>query len=593
MKKIIFIFPVLLLFVACNDDFLERYPKTDITEEVFFSNVQDLETYTNSLYSPIGWSYDDKGTDNCFYTENTELFSMMRGELNEVTVGKWGGNWGAIRNINFFMDNYSKAEGGEADINHYVGIARLFRAVRYYGLVKRYHNVPWYSSALQTTDTELLYKTQDSRESVVDSIMADLEFAAKWIKEGSSKTRVNKQVALAVQARIALHEGTFRKYNSEFNLPDAEKYIRIAKDVSEELIASGNYSISYEKYQTYEPYESLFISEGLANNPEIILYRDYDKELGVYHNAHALFNYNHGLSNDLMLSYLYLDGDEAKPFNEVAGYESMPKYEVLENRDPRLKQTFMAPGFQAPNSTRPDVNKLTMGGFSQIKFYPRDRSHLGWAISYTDAPVIRYAEVLLMNAEAKAELNEISQGDVDATINLIRDRVNMPHLSIADANNQIDPFLENMYPKVSGSNKGVILEIRREWRVEFACEGKRYDNLMRWGEGQNFAKNVAGIYLDKLGYHDMNGDGEPDIAVVADQAGADAIPQEDLDQYKLVVYILDGNTFFLSEGDHGLVQNASQYNKHNWISPKYYLRPMNQEDILINENLKQTPFWAE
>lgn len=148
-------------------------------------------------------------------------------------------------------------------------------------------------------------------------------------------------------------------------------------------------------------------------------------------------------------------------------------------------------------------------------------------MSYADLPVIRYAEVLLMYAEAKAELGTLTQEDLDKTINVIRDRVEMPHATLAEWMSKIDPVQANRYVNVSSAQKGAVLEIRRERRIELACEGFRYDDLMRWGCGKLMEKAPEGMYVDKLGYIDITGDGQPDYALVKTQAEADAIPEED------------------------------------------------------------------
>lgn len=100
----------------------------------------------------------------------------------------------------------------------------MFRAILYYSKVKDYSDVPWYSCDLQTTDIDLLYKPQDPRTLVVDSIMADLDYAVHNMKDSYSTTVIYRNVALAIQARIALHEGTFRKYHPELNLDDGDRF---------------------------------------------------------------------------------------------------------------------------------------------------------------------------------------------------------------------------------------------------------------------------------------------------------------------------------------------------------------------------------
>jgi len=323
----------------------------------------------------------------------------------------------------------------------------------------------------------------------------------------------------------------------------------------------------------------------------MILIEDYDKSLGRMHNAQAMFDWTTSLSRDLMEDYLVIKDGNAIPFNQIEDYDKKTYLEIFENRDPRLGQTFMMPGFTRAGAALPARAKLSLGGYPQVKYSPRTYDQISWGLSYTDLPVIRYAEVLLMYAEAKAELGILTQMDVDATINAIRMRVGMPAASLSDWLANIDPVQANRYSNVSSQQKGAVLEIRRERRIELACEGFRFGDLMRWGNGKLLERAPEGCYIDKLGYRDVTGDGVPDIAVVATQADANQIPQADKEKYKLTVYILAGNTFELTEGTKGYVRQISQVNKFHFVEPQYYYYPLDQQDILINENLVQNKYW--
>ena len=236
-----------------------------------------------------------------------------------------------------------RVEGDRGEINHYIGLARMFRALIYYSKVKDYSDVPWYSHDLQTTDTELLYKSQDPRSLVVDSIMADLDFAVTHMKTNNSTTRIYRNAALAIQARIALHEGTFRKYHPELKLNDGDRFLKIAVEACRKIMDTKHYSLSTSKESGLPAYQSLFCSADLTQNPEMILVADYDKALGRLHNAQAQFDYNTGLSRSLMEDYLVVEDGQTKYFHEVEGYRTKTVLEIFENRDPRLEQTFMKP----------------------------------------------------------------------------------------------------------------------------------------------------------------------------------------------------------------------------------------------------------
>lgn len=589
-KYILAALPAVMGLTACNDSYLERFPETSITEQVFFSNVGDLESYTNGMYGTLGYGMNDGVSDNYMGLNDESMHRLMRGEVFPETQGTW--SWGSIRSVNFLLNRTGRVSGDAAEIAHYVGLARMIRAKLYYDKVKTYSDVPWYSKDLQTTDTEELYKTQDPRTLVVDSIMADLDFAVKNMKDGTSKTRYMRPTALALQARIALHEGTFRKYHKELGLEDGDRFLTIAANAAAELMSLGRYELSYESYNGLGAYQSIFCNDNLTSNPEMILVEDCDKELGHLNYAGSASAY-HGLTRDLMEDYLVIEDGKTKTFQSVPGYQTKTFENFFENRDPRLAQTFATPGWTRANSNTPYRISLNNCGYQQIKFDPQKYDQFGWGLCYTDVPIFRYPEILLIYAEAKAELGTLTQDDVDKTINLIRRRAGMPDASLSEWLTNIDPVQANRYNNVESQQKGAVLEIRRERRIELACEGFRYDDLMRWCLGQLFAKNLDGIYIPGPGMYDVTGDGEPDIAVIPDDSYSGMISDADRERYKLTVYTLAGNTMALTEGDHGYVYLVNQHDRFTFIEPKYYYSPIAVDDITLNENLVQNKFWAK
>lgn len=208
-----------LLLTSCNDSFLERYPDTELSDKTYFKTEKDLELYTNTFYNDLPYYYLDYATDNAsIYSEPTEIVNMMHGGITPSSVEGWD-NWGKLRKYNVLLENVHKTIGNSDNINNYIGIARLMRAQWYYDMVKRYNEVPWYSTSIKDTDVDLLYKKKDSRELVVDSVFADLEYAAKNIStEMKNRTVINKWYAYGLLARIALHEASFRKYHDELKL---------------------------------------------------------------------------------------------------------------------------------------------------------------------------------------------------------------------------------------------------------------------------------------------------------------------------------------------------------------------------------------
>lgn len=590
----------LITICSCDNSFLNVTPETEITSESFFKSPEDLRIYCNKFYAYLSSPMDDRGSDNVVaknITNETD-YRIMRGLVTPQNAGQWYGYWSRMREINYFIENAHKAKGNADNINHYIGIGRFFRAWYYYTLVEKYSDLPWYNRSLQTTDKDFLYKKQDPRSLIVDSVFADLQFAVDHIKpniDGNvSKTTMTKWSALAWAARFALNEGTMRKYHPELGLTDDyKKFLQLAVEASQEIMNSGVYSI-YTINGTGErskAYEALFNSTDLSKNPEIIMYRDYDKALGLMHNPKSVFNEDTGLSRNLMNEYLaYDDNGNLIPFHDIAGYDTMSYTNIFLKRDPRLSQTYMHPGFKMPGYSDIAYPNLNIGGYLQIKFYPTtaDQIALG-STAYTDVPIFRYGEILLINAEAKAELGTLTQDDLDKTIKLLRDRVGMPAPVLSDWLSNVDPALEAEYPNVSGPMKGAILEIRRERRVELACEGSRLEDLKRWKVGQLAAETPKGIYVKALGPLDITGDGIPEYYISVDGTGLSDIKKK-YPGANIISYNLNSSLFSLSEGTKGYIQITDQVNSFKFLD-KYYYYPIDVRDLAANTNLYQNPLW--
>lgn len=583
---------MLMVFLSsCSKDFLDRMPQTNISEDMTFLNVKDLEVYTNSMYGMIGPNYSDGFSDNIAgLSGSSTTDNMVRSNLTVANAGGWD-DWKSLRRINFMLQNVHKTKGDAASINHFIGIARLYRANWYYKMVMTYGDVPWYSAKIEENEEELLMKTQDPRTLVVDSVMADLEFAAEHIKPDGTNTRITKWAALTLLSRIALYEGSYRKYHTYLKLDQTSNvFFEKAAKAAKQVMDQGGFDI-YNTGKIGEDYRALFSSTDLSANKEVIFYKKNSTGEGVANNSHTVFDYQWALSKDLMEEFLMKDGTR---FTNQSGYDKKVITELFKDRDPRLAETIMEPGFKTnPELPVPYILKPTFGGYLQVKFYPRDPSiRLGWDLNYTDLPIMRYAEVLLNYAEAKAELNDISQVDLDATIGKLRKRVGMPTLVGGSAT--VDPILAARYPNVS-SNKAVILEIRRERRVELAAEGFRANDLNRWYVGQLFAENPKGMYVKGLGAFDVTGDGKVDIAILNSKDDVTPIANLPEDEKKdLVIYYLSENVIYLSEGTKGHILFARDRDqKREWKGDYYYYRPIPIQQTTLNPNLKQPFDWAK
>ena len=212
-------------------------------------------------------------------------------------------------------------------------------------------------------------------------------------------------------------------------------------------------------------------------------------------------------------------------------------------------------------------------------------------------PVIRYAEVLLIYAEAKAELGTLTQADIDKSVKLLRDRVGMPNLNLEAANANPDPYLmseKTGYPNVDGAFKGVILEIRRERAIELFQEGYgRYFDLIRWKAGYCLNQPMYGMYIPGPGSYNFGDDskytfytGTSDATgtryKIYDPATGDEAATDEL------FYLVNPTTGeYATSG----VRDALKSVSHSFDESKHYFYPLPEKELQLNKNLIQNPNW--
>jgi len=577
MKKIVIYLICAVLFLGCNDDFLDRAPLSEIAPENSFNTAQDLELYTNSFYNDLpgvgGIIESDNLSDNVLFNG---VPPEQRGDrFIPAEAGSGGWSWGDLRKINIFFENFERSPD-EAAKKEYSGVAYFFRALFYYNKLKRFGDVPWYDEVIGSDNNELLLKPRDSREFITQKIIEDLDKAIQNLNTEQSSDRVNRWTALALKSRVCLFEGTFRKYHGG---SDANDLLNLAQLAAKRVIDESPYKL----YSTGNPltdYRDLFASNN-AKQDEVMLARRYSLDLDVINSINYYFTSptqsDVGLTKSIVDTYLL---DTGTPFTSVPGYETYGFYEESQNRDPRMAQTIRTPGYSRIGSNTPSLPDFsaTISGY-QIAKYVADESQDGFQTGYQDIPVFRFAEVLLNFAEAKAELGTLSQDDINVSINLLRARVGMPGLNIANANSNPDAVLQSRYSNVSGANAGAILEIRRERRVELVLEGFRYDDLMRWKNGSLLEQYFKGVYFPSLGQFDLDNNGSFDVELFTGVPSTGA-PQK----------VEIGGVITLSNETNGnLVPFADRAKIFD--ESKDYLYPIPLGDILLNSNLEQNPNW--
>lgn len=578
-KKIALLLIVLLTVTSCKK-YLDLKPIDKLTPEQAFANENNLQLYVNSFYTQIlpDGPAIYQGDVMSDITVPNAVPGYIGGRLSSQDATGW--NWTNLRNINYFLENYNNPEISLKARNHYAGIARFFRAYFYFEKVKQFGDVPWYGHTLKVDDADL-YKGRDPRSAVMDSVLADIDFASNniySIKDNSS-TSVTKWVALALKSRICLFEGTFRKYHPEAALTStANKWLQEAANASDLLIKSGQYRLQNTGNSNTD-YRSLFISENPVSS-EVLLAAVYNNSLKKWHSAAWWFNSatlgaRLGLDKKFINTYLNADGSR---FTDMPGYNTSEFQNEVKNRDKRLQQTIRMGNYKRTDgSPAPPDFTVTYSGYQIQKFSMDDKYFDTRTESYNSIPIIRYAEALLNYAEAKAELGTFTTADWNLTIGALRNR--------AGITNTVMPVTPDIYlqsqffPDITDA---VLLEIRRERGIEFAAEGYRYDDLRRWKAGKLLEKVYEGIYVpgkDQL--LDLNEDGKPDVSFV------DKVPANRVSG--VTYFVLDNNSSRLSQGNKGNLIWLS--NTPKTYTEKHYLYPIPANEILLNPALTQNKDW--
>jgi len=474
---------------GCKKD-LNLVSEDSITDATFWKTGADFKLAANNLYNGLDrFGFEDTESDIAFNFPN----SVSNGNLQPAeTVNLWTDSYGYIRSSNNIIEKGSA--NADQDIKRYVAEAKFFRAWYYWKLLRLYGGVPLITKVLATNDPAL-FAPRSSRTETVDFILKDLEEAKADLPLQSALAsadvgRITQGAALALTARVALFEGTWEKFRANGN---ATKYLDAAITASRDLINSGTYGLYTDKGE--QSYRYLFLENG-DDSRESILDRRYARNI-LGHDIPYQYDGN-GYNPTRKMVDLYLDKNGlpiTSPGTVFKGYGTFVS--EFQDRDPRMTMTMIIPGTLTNRvffpvtkiANWPDKPQRNFNtGYILYKYMSEDplANNSGQngdaSIFDFDRHLIRYAEVLLIYAEAVFEkAGAISDGDLDLSINKLRDRAGMPHLT-------------NTF--VAAHNLDMRNEIRRERTVELTLEGFRYDDLRRWKTAETeLPQDVKGIKI--------------------------------------------------------------------------------------------------
>ena len=497
---------VLLIFIGC-DDFLDRPSLTEMNDENYWTSENNLRLFSHGFYenyfvgynsswgtayAPLrGYYFSDdftsRGKQGGFETQapsSRASTSTTPDMLTTYAGPSWNFSW--VRKSNLFLDRIDGMKGGVLDdeaYNHWSAVARFFRGYEYSRLVSVFGDVPYYGRVIEDSELDTLYKDRDDRTMIMDKVYEDFEYVLQNMRTSDGDAQyLNRYIAAGFISRFMLFEGTWQKYHLN-NTAKANKYLQQAVKAANIVMNSGKYSFSSD-------FRSLFGSQNLAGNNEVIMYRHYDGALNVTHHVASYSNLTEGQATapNLSLAKAFICND-GQPYqlSTVENADKLDIQNVVATRDPRFEATFWdAPMKESATLLYADkfIDRVgpTLYGSSYPPMY-------GSNTNTNDAPVMRLAEVVLNWVEAKAEMatiggTAVTQADLDVSINAIRQRP-LDAVATGKGITKTASLMINAIPDDPDRDTDVpalIWEIRRERRMEFVYEHSRLLDIKRWNK---------------------------------------------------------------------------------------------------------------
>ena len=587
-----FVAASILPFSSCSD-FLDREPITKPEAGNFLTGAIQVENYINGLYMTLpsfskfglGVRSEEKNSDNIIAEKYD---ARLHGQNNQFSgASDWQTGYQNLRKVNYFFHNYKVPEAQEnEDVLSLKGEAYFLRAYWHFDLLKKFGSIPVMDAFWDENATIAgLQIPAKTRNEVARFILSDLVEAKNLLHSRGkySGIRINKEAAMVLAMNVALYEGTWEKYHSS---DDFASSTNESNYFLGEVINWGNelFGCGIDLYKTGQnpgdAFAALFNSKDLSGMCEVLLWRKYSSDEGVFHDVNGNLKAGvvdsegaAGITQSLVDNYLNADGTFIDPTNE----KFKDFKETFEGRDPRLIQTVMNEGakFASATTATPmhleeytDEKKNTisppkLAGDGNTRSLTGYHIRLGIDTTFvsgngeTALPIIRYAEGLLAYAEAAAELEMWSDDIANKTLKALRERAGVKYLAPAKDANFTD-FGYTLTP--------VLREIRRERRSELALQGFRLDDLMRWKADKLIVgKRGKGAYVgdESILFKSYSPDNQKRI-------------RERL--------TLDDNKW--ADPMAGTLPSGYQFH-----ADRDYLLPIPPSELELNKKLKQNPKW--
>ena len=464
--------------VGCNN--LDQTPTDQETDDTFWESEENSELLVNMAYSQMYsasklWT-DEALADNIIQGRDNNDPRKIRNGLATSSLGLFASEWKwayeGIKTCHRYIENVDKIPGMSANLKQTrLAEIRFIRAFLFFRMANFYGDIPFFTKDITLAESKTISRTHKATvlafiHSELDEIMNILPTKAG----ATDKGRITNAAAVALQARAYLYENNYEKVEYYTNL----------------LI---NNQSKYGTMNLFSNYESLFYT---ANKycDEIILSTGYATNNRSWQEMRSRVPMTVGANlnscapvQELVDNYITLNG---KSIDNDSTYNSNLPYQ---NRDPRLTNSIVYDGSKWTNEagvvstirtayatntsdswTSVNANNSITGYYIKKYYDPESRKILKDYKQYNDIVIFRYADILLMYAEAMFEQNKMDQTVWDKTIKPIRERAGFTLTSALD------------YPSTM-SNTDMRQLIRSERRSEFAFEGLRYFDIIRWNIG--------------------------------------------------------------------------------------------------------------
>ncbi len=469
IKGVIF-FAAITFLSGCSEGFdegLDIEPTGAVSETTYWSTVEDAELAVNAVYAELDGTQMvialDGVTDLAYHKySNAPTFNDVRfGEIdpsNGSITGIWNRYFRGIRKANNVLANIDKVVGGDqAKLARLTAETQFLRAYYYTQLSSLWCNVPLITEVLDINDQRPTNPKEDIVNYVIGELNAIINSNALPLSYSADEVgRVTRGAALTLLARVAIRNNNFV----------------VARDASKAVMDLGIYGL-------YPNYEELFHVAG-QNSQEVI----FDRQFAAGADTYNAFGYSAaslgGSSGVEPMNGLFEKYEYTGPVNPDNPFE---------NKDPRWSYIAFYNGQPVgnsiydswPNSTTPDkissTEFATTNGYNLKKWMDYESFAANSNNGDINMILMRYADVLLMYAESKIELNEIDTSVYDA-INAIRQRPTVEMPAITEGKSQAE--LKQM--------------VRDERARELAFEGLRLFDINRWQIGNIKAGPVKGMY---------------------------------------------------------------------------------------------------